>query len=821
MSLKSLHNLCFIFVLFMPFLISAQDDCSVTGFTVESKKTPTSAYSAYQTRTLCQLPDFYENAPNIRTNIYGSRIDKKTTATGFYRVEQIDGRWWVVDPDGYLSICRAVNAVSQGTGTTSKNTFTTKFATTTNWMNKTKDLLTQNGFYCAGAWSAVNDIKNNPNQATKPFAYTVILNWMSGYGAGRTTVEPGHAGYPYNCIFVFEKEFAEYCENQAKNLAANKNDKNLFGYYTDNELPFYNKTLNNFLRKGKSYPTDEGYLATLKWMSDNGYTANDTTNSEVQKKFLGFVAETYFSITNNALKKYDPNHMNLGSRVNVTEARENKYFMQAAGPHVDILAVNYYGVWTPNIAANINWGKNLGKPFMVTEFYTKGDDVPGLANASGAGWIVKTQADRGWAYQNYTLALLESKYCVGWHWFKYMDNDPSIPNAEPSNIDANKGIVNTAYEPYADLMDKMRDLNLKVYNIIDYFDSKSPVTKIYPEADAYFKGYENFGSADRLGIKLTSDIAYFRESFLRFNLNGQTANIGNVNLRLFVLASGDANKTYKAEFVSDDNWTESGISYTQRPSGVYEIGRWKHGSDVTLDVSQSFIETVNSDKKLSIKLSAVDVSSGQLEYASRENSTVDLRPHLEIVQSGAVHLSNLSDLFINDKRLVAFHPDTLVYNILLPENTTVNPKIEFSLPNLQMQTALNNVVHVQSAAASDRTATISVTSANGSVQRTYTLIFHVGTISSLFSISGKNQASLTFNIFPNPLSQSNTLTLQIPSIDNESSEIAITDLGGRNVFMTNMTGSSSTLNPDGLNAGMYFISIKNLRGSSTKKLIVN
>jgi hypothetical protein len=174
-----------------------------------------------------------------------------------------------------------------------------------------------------------------------------------------------------------------------------------------------------------------------------------------------------------------------------------------------------------------------------------------------------------------------------------------------------------------------------------------------------------------------------------------------------VLNSGDANKTYKAEFVSDDNWTESGISYTQRPSGVYEIGRWKHGSDVTLDVSQSFIETVNSDKKLSIKLSAVDVSSGQLEYASRENSTVDLRPHLEIVQSGAVHLSNLSDLFINDKRLVAFHPDTLVYNILLPENTTVNPKIEFSLPNLQMQTALNNVVHVQSAAASDRTATIS------------------------------------------------------------------------------------------------------------------
>lgn len=98
---------------------------------------------------------------------------------------------------------------------------------------------------------------------------------------------------------------------------------------------------------------------------------------------------------------------------------------------------------------------------MVTEFYTKGDDVPGLANSSSADWIVKSQTDRGYAYQNYTLALLESKYCVGWHWFKYMD--------------------------------KMKELNLNVYNIIDYFDIPKKTTKIYPEADADFKGAENHG----------------------------------------------------------------------------------------------------------------------------------------------------------------------------------------------------------------------------------------------------------------------------------------------------------------------------------------
>jgi hypothetical protein len=33
---------------------------------------------------------------------YGGYLDKPAEATGFFRVEEIDGRWWFVDPDGYL-----------------------------------------------------------------------------------------------------------------------------------------------------------------------------------------------------------------------------------------------------------------------------------------------------------------------------------------------------------------------------------------------------------------------------------------------------------------------------------------------------------------------------------------------------------------------------------------------------------------------------------------------------------------------------------------------------------------------------------------------
>jgi hypothetical protein len=66
--------------------------------------------------------------------------------------------------------------------------------------------------------------------------------------------------------------------------------------------------------------------------------------------------------------------------------------------------------------------------------------------------------------------LLESKVCVGWHWFKYGDNDPDEPNTAPSNRDSNKGILTARYAPYSPLMEAMKALNDRVYSLTEYFD---------------------------------------------------------------------------------------------------------------------------------------------------------------------------------------------------------------------------------------------------------------------------------------------------------------------------------------------------------------
>ena len=117
------------------------------------------------------------------------------------------------------------------------------------------------------------------------------------------------------------------------------------------------------------------------------------------------------------------------------------------------------------------WAKASGKPILITEWYAKGIDS-GLGNTSGAGWLVKTQQDRADFYQNFTLGLLESRVCVGWHWFRYSDNDPNQKGADPSNLDANKGIVTSDYEPYETLLESMKEINQRCYRIVDHFDRR-------------------------------------------------------------------------------------------------------------------------------------------------------------------------------------------------------------------------------------------------------------------------------------------------------------------------------------------------------------
>jgi hypothetical protein len=422
----------------------------------------------YATRTLQTLNGF-KTDKTIPLDKYGARADMQFKATGFFYVKKTNSRWWIINPDGHPMINIGLNNVATGASDSSRQLLQSHYGSKQAWADTTRAVMQELGFNALGAWSDNESFQQLKSQRTQPFSYTIIKGFMSEYGKkrGGTYQAPGHTGYPDNTIFVFDPEFEVFCDEYARQLAVNKNDKNLLGYFSDNEMPFQRLSLDRYLAKKDT--ADPGCVYAKKWLAGKKMTVAEITDKE-RHEFLGVMADRYYAIVSKAIKKYDPNHMYLGSRFHSYEKKVAEVF-QAAGKYVDLIAVNYYREWTPLQADVTNWEAWSGRPFIITEWYTKGEDS-GMPNYSGAGWIVRTQNDRGLFYQNFALALLESKNCVGFHWFKYQDNDPTNLKTDPSNRDANKGIVTLGYKQYTGLTELMKALNVNVYRVVDFFDSR-------------------------------------------------------------------------------------------------------------------------------------------------------------------------------------------------------------------------------------------------------------------------------------------------------------------------------------------------------------
>lgn len=440
-------------------------------------------WKTFDAVTINAIQGFETNSTKTSQNQYGSDTSKKFTATGFFRTEKQGNRWWIIDPLGYRNIHIAINSLRPGKSEKNREVFKTRFKDNQNWLSTTADSLHFYGFNGTGSWSEDELIQEYNKTAKSPLTFTPNLNFMSGYGKlrGGTVQLAGNTGYPNQCIFVFDPQFQTYCEEKAKELAKWSNDTNLFGYFSDNELPLGIENLEGYLSLENKL--DPGYLAASKWMEQKGITQDKITDKE-RLEFAGVVADKYFSIVSNAIKKNDPNHLYLGSRLHGA-AKKTESIITAAGKYCDILSINYYGDWTPNTLLIDMWNRLSKKPFMVTEFYTKAMDS-GLENKSGAGFTVHTQKERGIAYQHFSLSLLASKSCVGWHYFRYQDNDPTDKKSDPSNTDANKGLVNNNYNYYQSFVSMLKEFNDNKYVLINFLETEAPHIKALEPLDIIF-----------------------------------------------------------------------------------------------------------------------------------------------------------------------------------------------------------------------------------------------------------------------------------------------------------------------------------------------
>ena len=431
---------------------------------------PGGAWTTARTRALSSLEKdgFIPSSEKPRLGTYGGDLSRPDTATGFFYTKKENGRWWMIDPEGYRMLSIGITSFSPA-GTAAEragqqNVYGDNEAWTKGATAHLKDDL---GFNSLGAWANDTLIMRY-----FPFPYTKLIYFVTTYAeeAGLTYQDSGHQSFRNNVIPVFDPGFEQFADQRAASTMAKlRDDKYLVGYFSDNELPA-GLTLNNYLNS----PDDEmgKYSRAVAWewlrrRHGPGATAANIGGNDLDD-FREFVFDYYAQIVSNAIKHHDPNHMYLGPRLNGGTARTSPGIWRAFGRYCGAIGFNYYSVWDPDFTILANWEYWSGKPAITTEWYTKGMDS-GLANYSGAGWVVETQDARGLFYEQFVLNLIESGTVVGWHWFKYKDNDPSAPAPDPSNVDGNKGIINTAFQEYTDLTSRMRITNFNTYRLVDYF----------------------------------------------------------------------------------------------------------------------------------------------------------------------------------------------------------------------------------------------------------------------------------------------------------------------------------------------------------------
>jgi len=354
---------------------------------------------------------------------------------GFFHIKKVNGYWYIVDLEGYLFFTIGVNSVSRGGGV------------------KLPDFLRDIGANTLGCWSdeTINE------EALHKMAYCPRWNFMTTY---KNSTQRTKDLYAKGIIPVFDPAYAVFCDNHARQLTRTSNDPFLLGHFSDNELPIYdNATYGNLLDRFLAIEdkSDPNYIAAKNWLAGRK-GGNYTITGEDHELFHGYVAGTYYKITGEAIKKYDPNHLYLGSRLHGAAKYKSSIFIEA-GKYVDIISINVYGIWTPEKSDMDKWSAG-GKPFFVTEFYAKAVDS-GLPNKGGAGWLVPTQEDRAKFFENFTLALIEHPGCVGFHWFRYMDD-----------ADANKGLINANYQWYEPLRNSFYKVARDIYALREFMNGK-------------------------------------------------------------------------------------------------------------------------------------------------------------------------------------------------------------------------------------------------------------------------------------------------------------------------------------------------------------
>jgi hypothetical protein len=372
---------------------------------------------------------------------YGGYEGTQAKATGFFRVEKIDGKWWIIDPDGHYFYSAGVDCVTAASGTSSdgrKELFTAlppnpgtpdrdrgvsfyrwnmvrRYGNewVTPWIDLTLRRMLAWGFNTVGNWS---DVRVGEAHRV-PYTQTLGIRANSG---------------PMGVADVYASDFEETAERAAAQAELRKDDPYLLGYFLGNELPW----------PGRESVAVDAILAgpdsALQRELKKYLAAGDTP-----ERRRAFISQCYQKLVDSvvrAFRKHDPNHMILGVRFGGRVAPE----LVRASKSFDIYSLNNYA-YAVNADEIEKIRTQIDRPILIGEFHfgTPGRGMtPGLKQTAN-------QEERGVAYRYYVENAAADPSIVGTHWFQWLD-EPNTGRFDGENY--NIGFVDVADRPYPELV---------------------------------------------------------------------------------------------------------------------------------------------------------------------------------------------------------------------------------------------------------------------------------------------------------------------------------------------------------------------------------
>jgi hypothetical protein len=390
----------------------------------------------------------------VRPSRYGGLAGPRRKATGFFRVEKIEGRWWFVDPEGcrfwsvgvngaglappltrivgrdksFASIPTAAQVQTPGAEPDPLRDPVSLFAANeilrfgAAWKTPAAQL-TARRMRAWGLNTAYGpDLNASLDGAPTKQAYVYPL-------AGWQRVPGAIMGMPD----VYSPEFARRVEADAtRQLAPRRDDPWMIGYFIGNEPP---------------WPARESELvdrvlagpdSTLKQRFRAGLAKGDTPAARKQLVFAAFTE--YLRIVNAAVRGADPNHLNLGIRFGGTPPDD----VIALARGFDVYSMNKYR-WAPpkEFIDRVYAIQDL--PILIGEFHFGVPErglAPGLVQAMN-------QTERGVAYSYYVEQAAEHPAIIGTHWYQWIDQ-PATGRFDGENY--NIGWIDVTDRPYPELV---------------------------------------------------------------------------------------------------------------------------------------------------------------------------------------------------------------------------------------------------------------------------------------------------------------------------------------------------------------------------------